>query len=424
MTKSDHRFGLTTRILLGMFFGLTIGSIVHQFVLPQSFAYEFLVDGLFTVGGNIFVATLKMLVVPLVFVSLVCGAASLDSLKKFGRVGGKTLGLYIITTAFAVTLAIIVGTLVSPGAGFNLKSPVSFSVPPPPSLVYVITNIFPTNIVQAMADGNMLQVIVFSILFGLAIALIGGDRGKRVLGAFEDLNEIIMKIVTLLMHLAPYGVFFLMGKVFATQGLDAIAPLARYFFILLFTLILHAILTFSLLLKAGGLTPGIFFRKMRPVMLFAFSTSSSNATLPVNLETVEHRLGVKNSIASFAIPLGATINMDGTAIMQGIATVFIAEAYNIEIGMVGYLMVIITATLASIGTAGVPGVGLITLSMVLTQVGLPQEGIGLIIGVDRLLDMVRTSVNVTGDAMVSCLVAKSEGELIEETYNNPDAEVP
>jgi Na+/H+-dicarboxylate symporter len=360
-------------------------------------------------------------VVPLVFVSLVCGTASLDDIAKLGRVGGKTLSLYLMTTAIAIALALAAALIVRPGAGFELHSDVSFSAQETPSLVETLVNLFPSNPVQAMAEGNMLQIIVFAGLLGLAITM-AGDPGKRVLALFSDLNAIVMRLVVLLMHFAPYGVFCLVARVFSEQGLDAIAPLVRYFCVVLGVLLLHAFATYPALLRVlAGLNPLTFYRKMRDPIALAFSTASSGATIPATLETVEHRLGVDNSIASFTVPLGATINMDGTAIMQGVATGFIAQAYGIDIGLTGYLMVVLTATLASIGTAGVPGVGLIMLAMVLRQVNLPVEGIGLIIGVDRLLDMVRTAVNVTGDASVTCIVAKAEGQLSSDVYEGREA---
>ncbi len=366
-------------------------------------------------GGSIFLASLKLLVVPLVFVSLVCGTAALDDVARLGRVGVKTLGLYLVTTAIAVSLALIAATIVQPGAGFELDSDASFQAQAAPSLAEVFIDLFPTNPIQAMADGNMLQIIVFAGLFGIALTL-SGEPGKRLLNFFGDLNSVIMRLVMLLMSVAPYGVFCLIAKVFALQGFAAMSPLLQYFFLVLGVLVLHALITYSSLLRTlAGVNPIAFFRKMRDPIALAFSTASSNATLPVTLETVEHKLGVKNSIASFTIPLGATVNMDGTAIMQGVATGFIAQAYGIDLLPIDYLMVVLTATLASIGTAGVPGVGLIMLAMVLRQVNLPVEGIALVLGVDRLLDMVRTAVNVTGDASVSCIVAASEGELSRET---------
>jgi Na+/H+-dicarboxylate symporter len=265
----------------------------------------------------------------------------------------------------------------------------------------------------------MLQVIVFSILFGLAISRTGGEIGGNMKTFFEHLNEVVLKMMMLLMQLAPYGVFCLLAKLFASIGFSAITDLAKYFFTVLFVLLLHGVLVYGALLKLfTGLNPVTFFKKMWKVAVFGFSTASSNATLPVTMRTVEHDLGVDNKVASFTVPLGATINMDGTAIMQGVATIFIAQVYNVDIGVSGYLMVILTATLASIGTAGVPSVGLVMLAMVLQSVGLPVEGIALIIGVDRLLDMVRTAVNITGDATVSTIVANSENLLDKSRYDN------
>jgi Na+/H+-dicarboxylate symporter len=271
-----------------------------------------------------------------------------------------------------------------------------------------------------MTSGSMLQIIFTAILFGLSMAMLG-EKTKKLNNWFNEANEVILKMVTLLMIIAPYGVFCLVAKVFASQGFDAIVPLFKYFFVVLAVLVIHAAIVYPSMLKIlSGLSPVIFFKKFKSVMMFAFSTSSSNATIPVTLEKVEHDFGVNNSVASFTVPLGATINMDGTAIMQGVATVFISQAYGIEIPLTGYLLVIMTATLASIGTAGVPGVGLITLAMVLKQAGLPEEGIGLIIGVDRLLDMTRTAVNVTGDAAITCIVAKSENQFDRAVYESPD----
>jgi Na+/H+-dicarboxylate symporter len=410
---------LTYRILAGMAAGLAIGLGLNALGTAGG-ALRPAADAVLQVGGAIFLASLKLLVVPLVLVSLVCGTAALDDVSRLGRVGAKTLGLYLTTTALAVVLALTAAVTIRPGAGFALPTSASFQPQEPPSLAQTIIDIFPTNPVQAMAEGNMLQIIVFAVLLGLAITL-AGEPGRRVLRLFDDLNTVIMRLVLLLMALAPIGVFCLIAKVFSDQGFAAFRPLLKYFFTVLGVLAVHAGVVYPLLLTLGArLNPATFFRKMRDPMLVAFSTASSGATLPVTLRTTERRLGVDNSIASFTVPLGATINMDGTAIMQGVATVFIAEAYGVQIGLQGYLMVVLTATLASIGTAGVPGVGLVMLAMVLRQVNLPVEGIGLVLGIDRLLDMVRTAVNVTGDAVVSCVVARSEGQLDEATYRDGD----
>ncbi|KZX70447.1 sodium:dicarboxylate symporter [Vibrio sp. HI00D65] len=412
---------LTGRVILGMVVGILTGFAIQSLFAESGFVNNYIVNGLFEVGGQIFVASLKMLVVPLVFVSLVCGTSSLKDLSTLGRMGGKTLALYIGTTAVAITLALTIGNLFQPGAGADLTAASSFKSADAPSLGQVIINMFPTNPIQAMAEGKTLQVIVFAVLFGVAISA-AGKPGERIAAVFADLNEVIMKLVALLMNLAPFGVFFLMARLFSGLGLDAIWSLAEYFLVLAGTLLLHGLVTYSAMLKGfTGLNPITFLRKMEDAIMFAFSTASSNATIPVTMETAKNRMGVDNKVASFTVPLGATVNMDGTAIMQGVATAFIAQAYNIDLTMGDYLMVILTATLASVGTAGVPGVGLVMLAMVLNQVGLPLEGIALIMGVDRLLDMIRTAVNITGDSAVSIIVAKSEGALDESRFNNPAA---
>ncbi|MEZ8206147.1 dicarboxylate/amino acid:cation symporter [Vibrio splendidus] len=412
---------LTGRVILGMVVGILTGFAIQSLFADSGFVNNYIVNGLFEVGGQIFVASLKMLVVPLVFVSLVCGTSSLKDLSTLGRMGGKTLALYIGTTAVAITLALTIGNLFQPGAGADLTAASSFKSADVPSLGQVIIDMFPTNPIQAMAEGKTLQVIVFAVLFGIAISA-AGKPGERIAAVFSDLNEVIMKLVALLMNLAPYGVFFLMAKLFSGLGLGAIWNLAEYFLVLAGTLLLHGLVTYSAMLKGfTGLSPITFLRKMEDAIMFAFSTASSNATIPVTMETAKNRMGVDNKVASFTVPLGATVNMDGTAIMQGVATAFIAQAYNIDLTMGDYLMVILTATLASVGTAGVPGVGLVMLAMVLNQVGLPLEGIALIMGVDRLLDMIRTAVNITGDSAVTIIVAKSEGSFDEARFNDPAA---
>ena len=412
-----ERATLTRNILIGMAGGLLLGSLIHAIDLADSnpiMVYG--VNGLFDIGGKAFVASLKLLVVPLVFVSLVCGASNLSDGSSLGRIGIKTVGLYLFTTAIAITLALTVANIVDPGMGMALTTDAVFVAKESPPLKEVIVAIVPTNPVKAMAEGNMLQVIVFAILVGVAIAK-SGSSGQRVRETLNDWNDIIMRMIMMLMAIAPLGVFCLMLALFSNMGFSAITDLIRYFLTVAGVLVLHFLLTYAMMVRfVANLNPIVFYRNFYPVMAYAFSTSSSNATLPVTLETVERRLGVKNEVASFTVPLGATINMDGTAIMQGVATVFIAQAYNIDISMTGYLMVVLTATLASIGTAGVPGVGLITLALVLQQVGLPVEGIALIIGVDRLLDMMRTAVNVCGDAAVATIVAKSEGKFDESVF--------
>ncbi|MDO6568800.1 dicarboxylate/amino acid:cation symporter [Alteromonas sp. 1_MG-2023] len=432
MSQSAHKFSLTTRIFIGMIAGIVIGVLLQllfddsgDFTFSifgfQFSTYSIFVDGIFSTLGQIFIASLKMLVVPLVFVSLICGTSTLSDPSKLGRLGAKSVGLYVLTTAIAITLAMSMALLISPGEGLNLTTEASFEAKTAPSLSDVIVNMFPSNPINSMAQGNMLQIIVFAVLFGISMAMTG-EAGKRVSAFFEDINTVIMRLVTIIMNLAPYGVFVLMAKLFSTIGGDTIFSLAKYFFLVFGVLIIHGLVTYSILLKLlSGLSPVVLLKKMRDAALFAFSTSSSSATLPVTMETARNKLGIKNSVASFTLPLGATINMDGTAIMQGVATVFIAQVYGVDLSLGDYMMVVLTATLASIGTAGVPGVGLIMLAMVLQQVNLPVEGIALIIGVDRLLDMTRTAVNITGDCMVSCVVAKSENSLNEDVYYDEHA---
>lgn len=417
---------LTQRIVIAMILGLLSGALLNTIfslnILSATTAATIdgiLVDGIFDSVGQIFVRSLKLLVVPLVFVSLVCGVSSLGNNSRMGAVATKTVGLYMLTTAIAIGLAIVIAVVIQPGVGIDLAMATEFVAKEAPPLKQTIINIFPSNPIESMANGSILQVIVFALLVGFAVSQ-GGDQGKRVEQFFSDLNAIIMKMVMMLMKLAPYGIFCLLAKLFADVGIAMIMNLAKYFFTVLFVLLLHSLGVYSVIFKAlTGLNIKIFLSKLRPALALAFSTASSGATMPVTMRTVEQRMGVSKSVSSFTVPLGATINMDGTAIMQGVATVFIAQAYNIGLGLEGYLTVVLTATLASIGTAAVPGVGLVMLVMVLNQVGLPVEGIGLIIGVDRLLDMTRTATNVTGDAMVTTVVANSESLLDKDKFNDP-----
>lgn len=420
---------LTNRILLAMVAGILTGSVLNLVLqgdaTPEGlrlFVNDFLVNGLFDVVGRVFVASLKLLVVPLVLVSLICGSSSLGDSARMGPIAIKTMGLYLCTTAIAVAVALLFAVLVGPGNDVNLTSEAVFHVTVPPPLSDVLVDIVPSNPIRAMADGKMLQIIVFALLLGYAISH-AGEPGRRIASFFRDLEAVVMRMVGVLMELAPYGVFALLAGLFVDMGIGAILDLAAYFFTVLAVLLFHALIVYSALLRSlAGLSPAMLIRKLRPVWAFAFSTASSGATLPITLRTVEKRMGVHNSVAGFTVPLGATINMDGTAIMQGVATVFIAQVYGVDLSMGAYITVILTATLASIGTAAVPGVGLITLALVLEQAGLPVEGIALIIGVDRLLDMVRTAVNVTGDATVSIIVGKSEQQFDEAVFLDPAAD--
>lgn len=409
----------TQKIVFSMIAGIAIGAALSTWGQGIDVLDDFLVNGAFFVVGAIFINLLQMMVVPLVFVSLVCGVLSLGDVRTLGRVGIKTFGLYLGTTAIAIVIALSVAWLLQPGQGYPSAAGVEFESRPAPPVTEVLINMFPDNPIRAMAEGQMLQIIVFSLLFGFALTL-SGRAGQRIGEMFGDLNEVVMKMVLFVIRLAPIGVFALIARTFATQGIGVLRPLMSYFAAVLLCLLVHLLLTYSTLLRAAGLNPVVFFNKLRAVMTFAFSTSSSSATIPVTLNTVENRLGVRNSIASFTIPLGATINMDGTAIMQGVATVFIANVYGVDLGLGDFITVILTATLASIGTAAVPSAGLIMLAMVLQQVGLPVQGIALIIGIDRLLDMARTAVNVTGDSAVTCVVAKLERGLDQAVFDDPD----
>ncbi|QEK12800.1 dicarboxylate/amino acid:cation symporter [Crassaminicella thermophila] len=416
---SNKKMSLTTKIFIGLIFGLITGLVLNK--MGSSYLRDtILVNGVFTLVGTVFLRAIKMMVVPLVFISIVNGASSISDIRKLGRVGSKTIAFYLFTTAIAITIAIALSTVVQPGVGLDMSSLVKTepTIKEGKALVTVITDMVPTNPISAMANGSMLQIIAFAILMGAAIAALG-EKLQSVKDAFDKLNDLMMKMVEIVMLLAPFGVFCLIAKTFSGLGFDAMKPLAKYMFCVLFALLLHAGFTYTGMLVAfTRLNPITFFKKFWPAMSVAFSTASSSATLPVTLETVEERLGVNKSIASFTIPLGATINMDGTAIMQGAATIFISQLYGLPLSFSAILTVILTATLASIGTAGVPGVGLIMLSMVLQAVGLPVEGIAMIIGIDRILDMCRTAINITGDAMCTVIIAKSEGEFNEVVYNS------
>ena len=403
----------TTRILLSMFLGIFFGSLINNLFLDYSLVV-FSIE-IFSALGTIFISSLKLMVVPLVFFSLVTGVAQITDSSKLGSISIKAIFLYLATTSIAISLALFFSNFINIGSGAGLISEAKFVTPTPPSLKEVFVNIFPTNPIAAMANGEMLQIIVFSLLVGLGVKSLSSS--ENLINFFVSGNNLMLKIVELIIWFAPIGIFCLLTDIFSQIGFSIIYDLAGYFFLLIAVLMFHGIFVYSFFLYFfTGLNPIDFYSKLKEVILFAFSTSSSSATMPLTLKTAKDKLGVDQSVASFTIPLGATINMDGTAIMQGVATVFIAQVYGIDLTMTDFLMVILTATLASIGTAGVPGVGLIMLAMVLQQVGLPVEGIALIIGVDRLLDMVRTSVNVCGDSMIACLISSSENNLSQEIF--------
>ncbi|MDE7313045.1 MAG: dicarboxylate/amino acid:cation symporter [Eubacterium sp.] len=417
--KEKKKMGLTTLIFIGLVGGLLTGVALNLWV-PHSYVRDdIFVDGIFYVVGNGFIRLMKMLVVPLVFCSLVCGSSAIGDTKSLGKVGGKTIAFYLLTTALAVTVAISVATVVRPGVGLDMSSIETneVAVAENVSVADTILNIIPENPVGALADGTMLQIILFALLIGVLLAKMG-ERVELIANLFNQCNELMMEMTNLVMSLAPVGVFCMIAKTFANLGFDAFLPLLKYMGSVLLGLVLQCFGVYMILLILfTRLNPARFIKKFFPVMAFAFSTSTSNATIPLNIDTLEEKIGVSRKISSFTIPLGATINMDGTSIMQGVAVVFAAQAYGMQLDVQGYLTVIATATLASIGTAGIPSVGLVTLSMVFTAVGLPVEAIMLIMGVDRILDMVRTAVNITGDAVCTTIVAHQNGDLDREVFN-------
>jgi len=408
---------LTRNILLGMFLGFLVGSLFFYLnIFPESLI-TFIKVYVFNLGSAIFVNLLKLLIVPLVFFSLVSGISSLTSMTSLGNITFKTITLYLSTTAIAVSLSLIVGSIFKPGAGYSSNIAPPENLPEGQGIYETILDIFPSNIIEAMAQNQMLAVVFFSILFGLAL-----NKTNHLTGnfseAFEKLNTVFMQLVIMIISFAPIGVFCLIGKFVITDGLDIFQEAFKYVILLISVLIIHAFVTYSLILKIfTNLNIWTFFKKMKEVAIFAFSTSSSAATIPVTLKTVQDNLGVNKNVASFVIPVGATINMDGTAIMQGMATIFIAQMSGIDLTLIQYVQVVILAVVTSIGTAAVPSAGTITLVIILQQFGLPLEAIGIILAVDRILDMLRTSVNVTGDAAIACIVADSEGLLDKDIFN-------
>lgn len=412
------KMSLTSKILLGLFLGFIFGLLLKG--LPGGFLKDtVLLNGIIKVLGNGFTTAIKMMVVPLVFVSLVCGTSSMGDVKKLGRIGGKTMVFYLGTTAIAIVISLVLGNLLKPGIGLDMSSMVTgdVAIGESKSLVDIILSIIPANPIASLANGEMLQVIFFSMLIGIAMSVVG-EKAEPVRVIFESANEICMKMVNIIMLFAPYGVFALVTNTFATVGTDAIMALLKYVMVVLLGLLIHVSVVYSGLFKVftkQKIAP--FIKKFTRVAAITFSTASSNASVPASLEIMEE-LGVGKSTRSFTIPMGATINMDGTAIMQGVAALFIAQIYGIQLGLNDMMTIVLTATLASIGTAGVPGVGMIMLSMVLQSVGLPLEGIGLIMGVERIIDMFRTTVNVMGDNVCTLVIAKSENDLDLDMYND------
>lgn len=415
-----NRISLTSWIFIALIAGTLLGTLCNL-VLPQdSSLFTAGINGFCFVIGRGFIRLMQMLVVPLVFTSIVCGAAAMGSGSMLGRVGGMTMILYTFTTFVAISLALALGLLINPGVGLDLGSitKIEVSAAKAVPIADTLLNIIPANVVNAMATGTMLQIIVAALILGYIIGALG-DKVGTVGQFFKEFNEIMMRMVQFVLTFAPLGVFCLITHTFANAGLSALLPLAKFVGGTYIGLALQLILVYgSLLILFARMNPVRFFRKMLPVMGFAFSTSSSNATIPLNVETLERKIGVSPRVTGFTIPLGATINMDGTAIMQGVAVIFASQAFGVDLGLSGYLTVILTATMASIGTAGIPGAGTIMLTVVFSSVNLPVEGVSMLMGVDRLVDMGRTAVNVTGDAVVTTCVAKVNGLLDRKIFDS------
>ena len=418
--RTKKKIGLSTQIFIALLIGALIGVVIHYWI-PSSYIKDtVIVEGVLYVVGQGFIRLMQMLVVPLVFCSLICGSMAIGDTKTLGKVGVKTIGFYLVTTALAVCVALGSALLINPGRGLDMdavqKGTVS-STTEATSLVDTLLNIIPKNPVQSMANGDMLPIIVFALFVGIMLAKLG-TRGSVVANFFSQFNDVMMEMTMAIMKIAPIGVFCLIARTFATVGFSAFAPMLKYMGNVTLALAIQCLVVYQILLFVfTRLNPFKFIKKFLPVMGFAFSTATSNATIPMSIDTLSKKMGVSKQISSFTIPLGATINMDGTSIMQGVAVVFIAQAYGIPLTMGNLATVVVTATLASIGTAGVPSVGLVTLAMVLNSVGLPTEGIALIMGIDRILDMIRTAVNITGDAVCTTIVCHQEGSLNREVFN-------
>lgn len=407
-------------IFIALLAGALAGVIINYLIPSNYVVDDIIVQGVFYIVGQGFIRLMRMLVVPLVFCSIVCGSMAVGDTKKLGSVGVKTLIFYLCTTALAITVALTIANIFNPGKGLDMSqiqvtSTVSETTQSM-SMTETLLDIIPVNIFNSLSEGNMLQIIVFALILGVILANMG-DRVDIVKNFFGQFNDIMMEMTIAVMKAAPVGVFCLIAKTFAGIGFDAFVPMLKYMGSVILALAVQCFVVYQVMLFVfTRLNPFKFIKKFFPVMTFAFSTSTSNATIPLSIDTLYKKIGVSKQISSFTIPLGATINMDGTSIMQGVAVVFIAQAYGIPLTPAAIATVIATATIASIGTAGVPSVGLVTLSMVLTSVGLPTEGIALIMGIDRILDMLRTAVNITGDAVCTTIVAKQQGSFNEKTF--------
>ncbi|MDU5461062.1 MULTISPECIES: dicarboxylate/amino acid:cation symporter [Anaerococcus] len=417
--KSNKKLGLTSKIFIALICGMILGIVMHYFVPKGHIKDDIIIDGIFYLLGQMFIRAMQMLVVPLVFFSIADGCRNMGDTKTLGKVGIRIVLFYLLTTALAIIIALSLASIINPGKGMNMElgsNEFNMDAGEKTSMKDTLLNMIPTNPIEALAKGDMLQIIIFAVIVGLLIAGME-DRMETLGNIITEMNELMMSMTMAVMKLAPIGVFFLIARTFSNLGYDVILSMLSYMISVILGLAFQLLIVYMLLLTIFvRVNPFAFLKKYFPVMTFAFSTASSNATVPLNIQTLED-IGVDKKISSFTIPLGATINMDGTAIMQGVAVVFIANAYGIDLTLNDYLTVILTATIASVGTAGIPSVGLVTLSMVLSSVGLPVEGIAMIMGIDRILDMARTAINTTGDASGTIIVANSVNAFNKEKFN-------
>ena len=421
MSKNKKKaLGLSTTIFISLIAGALFGILLHYAIPESDFKTNVIIEGVLYVCGQGFIRLMQMLVVPLVFCSLVCGSMAIGDTKTLGKVGVKTILFYIATTAVAVSIALLTAYVIDPGLGLDMEAIQVAEVSQAaasPTIADTLLNIIPKNPINAMANGDMLPIIVFALFVGVMLAKLG-HKTDLVANFFSQFNDIMMEMTNTVMKLAPIGVFCLISRTFATVGFSAFLPMLKYMGCVVLALMIQCFGVYQIMLFIfTRLNPVRFIKKFLPVMGFAFSTATSNATIPMSIDTLTKKMGVSKQISSFTIPLGATINMDGTSIMQGVAVVFISQAFGIDLTLGNLATVVLTATIASIGTAGVPSVGLVTLAMVLTSVGLPTEGIALIMGIDRILDMIRTAVNITGDAVCTTIVCHQEGSLNRDVFN-------
>ena len=417
MLSRLKKISLGNWILIGMLLGLIVGLLLNFYVTDPFIKDIVLMNNVFYLGGNLFIKLMKMLVVPLVFFSIVVGVASISDIRTIGSIGGTTILIYLITTALAVTIALMIGMYIQPGAGLHMSDIGGASnLTINQTMTDTILNLVPDNPFSSLATGDMLPVIIFGLLIGIILAKLR-EETETFNKIFTEGNKIMMEMTSIVMKFAPIGVFCLMARTFGGLGFDGMLPLGKYVVCVLIGLAIQGFVVYpSLLAIFTRLNPIKFFKRFFSVMFFAFSSSTSNATIPLNMEKL-HEMGVSRDVSSFTIPLGATINMDGTAIMQGVAVMFAAQAYGIDLGTSALLTVLFTAVMASVGTAGIPSVGLVTLTMVFNSVGLPVQAIGVIFGIDHILDMFRTAINVTGDAICTIIVSFRNKAIDLDIYN-------